>query len=48
MNNQPLPSDLPAHARERLQAMRGSGGQQRLFTSDLSVNGVFTRQGDRF
>ena len=38
MNNKPLPSDLPTHAQERLKAMRGSGGQQRLFTSDLSVN----------
>src|SRR6478672_847317 len=37
-SNQPLPSDLPVHARERLQSMRGQGGQKRLFTSDLSVN----------
>lgn len=33
-----LPSDLPAHARERLIAMRGQPGQRALFTSDLSVN----------
>lgn len=37
-NNHPLPADLPAHARERLQAMRGKDEQHRLFTSDLSVN----------
>lgn len=37
-NSQPIPGDLPAHARERLEAMRGQGGQRRLFTSDLSVN----------
>ena len=37
-NNQPMPNDLPAHARERLQAMRGKDEQHRLFTSDLSVN----------
>jgi len=37
-NSQSMPADLPAHARERLEAMRGQGGQKRLFTSDLSVN----------
>jgi len=37
-SNQPLPADLPVHARERLQAMRGKDEQHRLFTSDLSVN----------
>ncbi|MBV8884257.1 MAG: heavy metal-binding domain-containing protein [Chroococcidiopsidaceae cyanobacterium CP_BM_RX_35] len=37
-NNQPMPGDLPAHARERLEAMSGQKGQRRLFTSDLSVN----------
>jgi uncharacterized protein YbjQ (UPF0145 family) len=37
-NNPPMPNDLPAHARERLQAMRGKDEQHRLFTSDLSVN----------
>ncbi len=31
-------ADIPAHARERLQAMRGSEAQRGLFTSDLSVN----------
>ncbi len=36
--NQPMPADLPAHARERLESMRGQGGKARLFTSDLSVN----------
>jgi uncharacterized protein YbjQ (UPF0145 family) len=35
---QPLPNDLPAHARERLISMRGKDEQHRLFTSDLSVN----------
>ncbi len=37
-NSQPMPADLPVHARERLEAMSGQGGQRRLFTSDLSVN----------
>jgi uncharacterized protein YbjQ (UPF0145 family) len=37
-NNQPNPSSLPIHARERITAMRGGNGQARLFTSDLSVN----------
>ncbi len=37
-SNQPMPADLPAHARERLLAMRGKDEQHRLFTSDLSVN----------
>ena len=37
-NNQLMPGDLPAHARERLEAMRGQASQRRLFTSDLSVN----------
>ncbi len=32
------PSDLPRHAIERLREMRGTDGQRRLFTSDLSVN----------
>jgi uncharacterized protein YbjQ (UPF0145 family) len=32
------PRDLPQHAAERLREMSGEGGQQRLFTSDLSVN----------
>jgi uncharacterized protein YbjQ (UPF0145 family) len=31
-------ADLPAHARERLLSMRGTGGVRGLFTSDLSVN----------
>lgn len=31
-------SNLPAHARERLTEMRGSGAERRLFTSDLSVS----------
>lgn len=31
-------SDLPEHARERLQHMTGHGGHKKLFTSDLSVN----------
>ncbi|WP_068820283.1 hypothetical protein [Phormidesmis priestleyi] len=38
MTNSPPPSDLPAHARERLQAMRGKDEAHRLFTSDLTVN----------
>jgi uncharacterized protein YbjQ (UPF0145 family) len=33
-----VPADLPAHARERLMAMRGQAGAKRFFTSDLSVN----------
>lgn len=37
-SNQPLPNDLPVHARERLASMRGKDEQHRLFTSDLSVN----------
>lgn len=37
-SNQPLPNDLPTHARERLVSMRGKDEQHRLFTSDLSVN----------
>lgn len=37
-SNQPMPADIPAHARERLRAMRGKDEQHRLFTSDLSVN----------
>jgi uncharacterized protein YbjQ (UPF0145 family) len=36
--NQPMPAGLPTHAKERLEAMGGKGGQGRLFTSDLSVN----------
>lgn len=36
--NQPQQNNLPVHARERLEAMSGKGGQPRLFTSDLSVN----------
>src|SRR5258708_32672842 len=31
-------SDLPVHARERLNYMRGDATHQGLFTSDLSVN----------
>jgi len=31
-------ADLPAHARERLERMRGKDGARGLFTSDLSVN----------
>ncbi len=31
-------SDLPSHAHERLQQMRGGGGHKKLFTSDLTVN----------
>jgi uncharacterized protein YbjQ (UPF0145 family) len=31
-------AELPAHARERLESMRGAGGGAALFTSDLSVN----------
>jgi uncharacterized protein YbjQ (UPF0145 family) len=34
----PGPSDLPQHARERLQQMKGGGGHPGFFTSDLSVN----------
>src|SRR5215470_13217472 len=30
--------DLPVHAQERLDTMRGEGGKRKLFTSDLSVN----------
>jgi uncharacterized protein YbjQ (UPF0145 family) len=30
--------DLPEHAKQRLREMRGEGGHQKLFTSDLSVN----------
>ena len=37
-NDKAMPSDLPIHARERLQAMRGKDEKHRLFTSDLSVN----------
>ncbi len=37
-SQQPLPNDLPIHARERLVSMRGKDEQHRLFTSDLSVN----------
>lgn len=35
---QSVKGDLPEHARERLDEMRGTGGQRKLFTSDLSVN----------
>jgi uncharacterized protein YbjQ (UPF0145 family) len=31
-------AELPAHARERLERMRGTAAQRGLFTSDLSVN----------
>ena len=31
-------TDLPEAARERLAKMRGTGAQEKLFTSDLSVN----------
>ena len=31
-------SDLPVHARERLNIMRGDATHKALFTSDLSVN----------
>ncbi len=34
----PQGSDLPVHARERLNSMRNDAKQQGLFTSDLSVN----------
>src|SRR5260370_9003465 len=34
----PQGSDLPVHARERLNYMRGDATHQGLFTSDLSVN----------
>jgi uncharacterized protein YbjQ (UPF0145 family) len=37
-DQQPFHGDLPEHARERLEEMRGKGGQRKLFTSDLSVN----------
>ncbi len=38
MPDNPVKSDLPAHAHERLQEMRGTGSQRTLFTSDLTVN----------
>src|SRR5438477_12564122 len=34
----PQGSDLPAHARERLNIMRGDATHKSLFTSDLSIN----------
>src|SRR5579863_1794050 len=34
----PPPNDLPSHARERLNIMRGDATHKALFTSDLSVN----------
>jgi uncharacterized protein YbjQ (UPF0145 family) len=34
----PPPVAIPAHARERIAQLRGTGGQRALFTSDLSVN----------
>src|SRR6202521_2291714 len=34
----PQGSDLPSHARERLQLMRGDATHHALFTSDLSIN----------
>jgi len=34
----PQGGDLPVHARERLNIMRGDATHQGLFTSDLSVN----------
>ena len=34
----PQGSDLPVHARERLNIMRGDATHRALFTSDLSVN----------
>ncbi len=37
-NNPPIATDLPEHARERLSMMQQGGSQQKLFTSDLSVN----------
>ena len=36
--NQPSRDDLPSHAHERLQTMRGDAEHRGLFTSDLSVN----------
>ena len=38
VDNKSTSSDLPSHAHERLQAMQGRGGHQKLFTSDLTVN----------
>ena len=37
-SNPDIHPDLPPHAKERLQHMRGQGGKRGLFTSDLSVN----------
>ena len=34
----PPPNDLPTHARERLNIMRGDASHHSLFTSDLTVN----------
>jgi len=38
MTNSQEHPDLPPHAKERLQHMKGKGGKRLLFTSDLSVN----------
>src|ERR1700730_3162176 len=38
MTNDPNFNQLPTHAQERLSEMRGSPGQRRLFTSDLSTS----------
>jgi uncharacterized protein YbjQ (UPF0145 family) len=37
-DQQATPVEMPEHARERLQRMRGGDGRKALFTSDLSVN----------
>ena len=38
LDQQNIPAELPAGARERLAQSRGEGGRRKLFTSDLSVN----------
>ncbi len=38
LDQQNIPAELPAEARERLAEERGGEGRRRLFTSDLSVN----------
>jgi uncharacterized protein YbjQ (UPF0145 family) len=37
-DQQQTPVEMPEHARERLERMRGGAGRKGLFTSDLSVN----------
>jgi uncharacterized protein YbjQ (UPF0145 family) len=38
LDQQNIPAELPADARERLAESRGEGGRRKLFTSDLSVS----------